>query len=404
MPATAGTRRRTSAACRRTRDATSAPGTTSRTGSAGTTSGSGSARSPRSAVAAGGNRPEPRRATWPLARGERPPREHEALGDDVKRRERLLLGLRLDEPLPLAGVERALDHGGAGAHGAARARGAPRRGARADGARPLPRRGGHGRAARLGRIRRGRRPGYDCPAKRGDPAHPAAAADPRRRRRGARRHGRARRLQDARGADDGRGLVVDRPQRVRGARGAGPADAPAHLRGTRPDRARLPRLRGRAPRPARTRPGSFPLDLSALRSEVEAALQRTTEMLSEVTRLLALVSAPAIETARIHHVEVLLLRPTVVLVVVITSAGGVTKRVLTFAEPVDPGLVDWAREYLNEGLAGRAAGHAHAAAAARRPRAPAARACVRRGRALRRSRISWQSGSSASTSAAPRAS
>jgi oxygen-independent coproporphyrinogen-3 oxidase len=44
-----------------------------------------------------------------LARRERPPREHEALGDDVKRRERLLLGLRLDEPLPLAGVEAALD-------------------------------------------------------------------------------------------------------------------------------------------------------------------------------------------------------------------------------------------------------------------------------------------------------
>jgi oxygen-independent coproporphyrinogen-3 oxidase len=44
-----------------------------------------------------------------VARGERPPREHESLGDDVKRRERLLLGLRLDEPLPLAGVEPALD-------------------------------------------------------------------------------------------------------------------------------------------------------------------------------------------------------------------------------------------------------------------------------------------------------
>jgi oxygen-independent coproporphyrinogen III oxidase len=44
-----------------------------------------------------------------LGSGEPPPREHEALGDDVKRRERLLLGLRLDEPLPLAGVEPALD-------------------------------------------------------------------------------------------------------------------------------------------------------------------------------------------------------------------------------------------------------------------------------------------------------
>ena len=55
------------------------------------------------------NAPSLGRYLGALARGERPPREHEALGDDVKRRERLLLGLRLDEPLPLAGVELALD-------------------------------------------------------------------------------------------------------------------------------------------------------------------------------------------------------------------------------------------------------------------------------------------------------
>ena len=44
-----------------------------------------------------------------LAAGERPPRETEALGADVQVRERVMLGLRLDEPLPLAGVESALD-------------------------------------------------------------------------------------------------------------------------------------------------------------------------------------------------------------------------------------------------------------------------------------------------------
>src|SRR2546426_5623711 len=38
------------------------------------------------------------------------------------------------------------------------------------------------------------------------------------------------------------------------------------------------------------RPATFPLDLTALRSEVETALQATTEMLSQATRLLALVS------------------------------------------------------------------------------------------------------------------
>ncbi len=101
-----------------------------------------------------------------------------------------------------------------------------------------------------------------------------------------------------------------------------------------------------------TRPRAFPLDLSSVRNEVDAALQATTEMLSQVTRLLALVSAPPLETTTVRHVEVLLLQPDVVMVVVITSTGGVTKRVVAFEQPVDPGLAQWAAEYLSERVAG----------------------------------------------------
>jgi len=101
-----------------------------------------------------------------------------------------------------------------------------------------------------------------------------------------------------------------------------------------------------------TRPPSFPLDLSAARSEVESALQATTEMLSQVTRLIALVSAPPIQAATVRHVEVLLLQPQIVMVVVITSTGGVTKRVHAFDAPVDPGLVHWAAQYLNDQVVG----------------------------------------------------
>src|SRR6266566_9239826 len=53
------------------------------------------------------------------------------------------------------------------------------------------------------------------------------------------------------------------------------------------------------------RPSPFPLALAAARSELEAALQETTETLSQATRLLALVSAPRLETATVRHVEVL---------------------------------------------------------------------------------------------------
>jgi heat-inducible transcriptional repressor len=97
---------------------------------------------------------------------------------------------------------------------------------------------------------------------------------------------------------------------------------------------------------------AFPLDLKAARNQVEAALQATTEMLSDVTRLLALVSAPALETAAVRHVEVLLLQPDVAMVVVITSTGGVSKRIFALDDPIDPGLVNWAGQYLNEQLRG----------------------------------------------------
>jgi heat-inducible transcriptional repressor len=99
-------------------------------------------------------------------------------------------------------------------------------------------------------------------------------------------------------------------------------------------------------------PGGFPLDLSSVRSEVDAALQATTEMLSELTRLLAMISAPPLGTATVRHIEVLLLQPQVVMVVVITSTGSVTKRLYRFEEPVDPGLANWAGQYLNERVAG----------------------------------------------------
>jgi heat-inducible transcriptional repressor len=100
------------------------------------------------------------------------------------------------------------------------------------------------------------------------------------------------------------------------------------------------------------RPAELALDLSGVRSQVDSALRATTEALADLTHLLALVSAPPLETTSVRHVEVLLLQPHVVMVVVITSTGGVTKRLVTFEEPVDAGLADWAGQYLNETVAG----------------------------------------------------
>jgi heat-inducible transcriptional repressor len=100
------------------------------------------------------------------------------------------------------------------------------------------------------------------------------------------------------------------------------------------------------------RPGALEIDLTRAGTEVESALQATTEALSQITRLLALVSAPPLEAATVRHVEVLALQPQLVVAVVITSTGGVTKRVFALGEPIDSGLVSWASEYLNERTAG----------------------------------------------------
>jgi heat-inducible transcriptional repressor len=94
------------------------------------------------------------------------------------------------------------------------------------------------------------------------------------------------------------------------------------------------------------------LQLSLMRREVDEAMRATTETLSQMTNLLAVVSAPSMHTATIRHVEVLALQPQLVLVVIIASTGNVSKMFATFERAVDPGLVSWAGEYLNERLVG----------------------------------------------------
>jgi heat-inducible transcriptional repressor len=98
------------------------------------------------------------------------------------------------------------------------------------------------------------------------------------------------------------------------------------------------------------------IQLTLIRRELDEAMRVTTETLSEVTNLLAIVSAPSVDSATVRHIEVLALQPSVVMVVIITSAGGVSKYVRSFDGPVDPGLLGWAGEYLNDRLKGLALG------------------------------------------------
>lgn len=94
------------------------------------------------------------------------------------------------------------------------------------------------------------------------------------------------------------------------------------------------------------------VDLSFARSEVDTALRSVAEMLSQMTSLLAMVTAPPLDTTEVRHVELLLLQPQVVAVVVITSTGGVTKRLFRFDHAIDPRLAASVGEFLNERLRG----------------------------------------------------
>ena len=118
------------------------------------------------------------------------------------------------------------------------------------------------------------------------------------------------------------------------------------------------------------------VELTLARREVAEAMRMTTETLSQVTNLLAIVTAPPIATTTIRHVEVLALQPQVLMVVIITSTGGVSKRVFAFESPVDPGLAEWAAAYLNEQLVGMGLGARMLHAPARGPVAAADRARV----------------------------
>lgn len=98
------------------------------------------------------------------------------------------------------------------------------------------------------------------------------------------------------------------------------------------------------------------IHMGEMRTEVEGALQRLADAISQLTSLLGVVTAPITRIATIRHVEVLQLQPQLVTVVVITSTGSVSKRIVAFDGPVDPGLVDWAKAVLNERLTGLGVG------------------------------------------------
>ena len=99
--------------CGRVTGATCGRGTTSATGSGTTTSASAWALSAQSRIGAGGTRLRSRGYVEALAAGRAPAaRARGAVARGMRETERVMLGLRLDEPVIVDGVERTLDPAG----------------------------------------------------------------------------------------------------------------------------------------------------------------------------------------------------------------------------------------------------------------------------------------------------
>lgn len=94
-------------------------------------------------------------------------------------------------------------------------------------------------------------------------------------------------------------------------------------------------------------------------TDVEDLLRRTSTVLSRLTRLTALVTAPRLDRSRLRHVELVSLGTHTILLVFIADTGRVGKQVLDLETPVDDDDVQRARYVINAAAVGLRVSDAH---------------------------------------------
>ncbi|MFA9432786.1 heat-inducible transcriptional repressor HrcA [Egicoccus sp. AB-alg2] len=93
--------------------------------------------------------------------------------------------------------------------------------------------------------------------------------------------------------------------------------------------------------------------------DVEDLLARTTSVLSQLTRLVSLVIAPAIESSRLKLVELVALGPTSALLLLVADTGRVEKRSVELPHGTTETELDRVRVVLGEHVRGRRLGDVH---------------------------------------------
>ena len=87
--------------------------------------------------------------------------------------------------------------------------------------------------------------------------------------------------------------------------------------------------------------------------DVDDVVQRSVRLLAQMTRQVAIVQYPTLTRSTVRHVELVVMLPTRLLVVLITSTGRVEQRVVELPEPVSEPLVADLRARLNTATLGR---------------------------------------------------
>lgn len=99
-------------------------------------------------------------------------------------------------------------------------------------------------------------------------------------------------------------------------------------------------------------------------SDVEDLLARTSSVLSQLTRLVSLVIAPAVDTARLKLCELVGLGPGSALLLLVTDTGRVDKRSVDLPPDATDHDLERVRTVLAEQVRGRRLGEVHATTAA----------------------------------------
>lgn len=98
--------------------------------------------------------------------------------------------------------------------------------------------------------------------------------------------------------------------------------------------------------------------------DVDDLMTRTTTVLSQLTRLVSLVIAPAIDGSRLKLMELVSLSSRTALLLLVSDTGRVTKRTLEWSQPVGESDLERVRTALAEQAVGRRMGEVHAMVAA----------------------------------------